>query len=83
MEEFLLRYQVGIRPHQHLTRPQLAGTLLNQLTVCKLLIPLLCVCVQDLLHLQYEGIAVMKMFDKAKVNVNLLIFLLNKKLLKK
>lgn len=44
-----------------------------------------CVCVfsQDLLHLQYEGVAVMKMFDKAKVNVNLLIFLLNKKLLKK
>eukprot|EP00066_Takifugu_rubripes_P014258 XP_011603524.1 PREDICTED: ras GTPase-activating-like protein IQGAP3 [Takifugu rubripes] len=38
---------------------------------------------QDLLHLQYEGVAVMKMFDKAKVNVNLLIFLLNKKLLKK
>lgn len=36
-------------------------------------------CVQDLLQLQYEGVAVMKMFDKAKVNVNLLIFLLNKK----
>lgn len=35
--------------------------------------------VQDLLQLQYEGVAVMKMFDKAKVNVNLLIFLLNKK----
>uniref|UniRef100_A0A3Q1FTV3 IQ motif containing GTPase activating protein 2 n=1 Tax=Acanthochromis polyacanthus TaxID=80966 RepID=A0A3Q1FTV3_9TELE len=34
---------------------------------------------QDLLQLQYEGVAVMKMFDKAKVNVNLLIFLLNKK----
>ncbi|TSM85920.1 Ras GTPase-activating-like protein IQGAP1 [Bagarius yarrelli] len=33
----------------------------------------------DLLQLQYEGVAVMKMFDKAKVNVNLLIFLLNKK----
>lgn len=29
--------------------------------------------------MQYEGVAVMKMFDKAKVNVNLLIFLLNKK----
>uniref|UniRef100_A0A8D0EIW1 Ras-GAP domain-containing protein n=1 Tax=Strix occidentalis caurina TaxID=311401 RepID=A0A8D0EIW1_STROC len=38
---------------------------------------------QDLLQLQYEGIAVMKMFDKAKVNVNLLIFLLNKKFFKK
>lgn len=36
-------------------------------------------CVQDLLQLQYDGVAVMKMFDKAKVNVNLLIFLLNKK----
>ncbi|XP_067838793.1 ras GTPase-activating-like protein IQGAP2 [Heptranchias perlo] len=34
---------------------------------------------QDLLELQYEGVAVMKMFDKAKVNVNLLVFLLNKK----
>ncbi|XP_068109676.1 LOW QUALITY PROTEIN: ras GTPase-activating-like protein IQGAP3 [Hyperolius riggenbachi] len=34
---------------------------------------------QDLLQLQYEGVAVMKMFDKAKINVNLLIFLLNKK----
>uniref|UniRef100_A0A4W6GBL9 IQ motif containing GTPase activating protein 2 n=1 Tax=Lates calcarifer TaxID=8187 RepID=A0A4W6GBL9_LATCA len=34
---------------------------------------------QDLLQLQYEGVAVMKMFDKAKVNVNLLIYLLNKK----
>ncbi|XP_029437065.1 LOW QUALITY PROTEIN: ras GTPase-activating-like protein IQGAP3 [Rhinatrema bivittatum] len=38
---------------------------------------------QDLLQLQYEGVAVMKMFDKAKVNVNLLIFLLNKKMFKK
>ncbi|KFP01273.1 Ras GTPase-activating-like IQGAP3, partial [Calypte anna] len=38
---------------------------------------------QDLLQLQYEGVAVMKMFNKAKVNVNLLIFLLNKKLFKK
>uniref|UniRef100_A0A3B3CUN6 IQ motif containing GTPase activating protein 3 n=1 Tax=Oryzias melastigma TaxID=30732 RepID=A0A3B3CUN6_ORYME len=37
----------------------------------------------DLLQLQYEGVAVMKMFDKAKVNVNLLIFLLNKKFFKK
>ncbi|KGL92677.1 Ras GTPase-activating-like IQGAP2, partial [Charadrius vociferus] len=34
---------------------------------------------QDLLQMQYEGVAVMRMFDKAKVNVNLLIFLLNKK----
>ncbi|XP_008568753.1 PREDICTED: ras GTPase-activating-like protein IQGAP3 [Galeopterus variegatus] len=36
---------------------------------------------QDLLQLQYEGVAVMKLFNKAKVNVNLLIFLLNKKFL--
>ncbi|KAM9253748.1 ras GTPase-activating-like protein IQGAP2 [Dugong dugon] len=35
--------------------------------------------IQDLLQLQYEGVAVMKMFDKIKVNVNLLIYLLNKK----
>ncbi|XP_006628835.1 ras GTPase-activating-like protein IQGAP1 [Lepisosteus oculatus] len=34
---------------------------------------------QDLLQLQYEGVAVMKLFDKATINVNLLIFLLNKK----
>lgn len=33
---------------------------------------------QDLLQLQYEGVSVMKMY-KAKINVNLLIFLLNKK----
>ncbi|XP_075700515.1 ras GTPase-activating-like protein IQGAP3 [Rhinoderma darwinii] len=38
---------------------------------------------QDLLQLQYEGVAVMKMFDKAKINVNLLIFLLNKKFFRK
>ncbi|XDV39519.1 hypothetical protein PO909_008752 [Leuciscus waleckii] len=38
---------------------------------------------QDLLQLQYEQVSVMKMFDKAKVNVNLLIFLLNKKFFKK
>lgn len=37
---------------------------------------------QDLLQLQYEGVAVMKLFDRAKVNVNLLIFLLNKKVLR-
>ncbi|PIO30709.1 hypothetical protein AB205_0041210, partial [Aquarana catesbeiana] len=34
---------------------------------------------QDLLQMQYDGVAVMKIFDKAKVNVNLLIFLLNRK----
>eukprot|EP00117_Sycon_ciliatum_P032454 scpid10084/ scgid25161/ Ras GTPase-activating-like protein IQGAP1; p195 len=34
---------------------------------------------QDLLQLQYEGVAVMKMFGRAKINVNLLIFLINKK----
>lgn len=35
--------------------------------------------IQELLEMQYEGVAVMKMFDKVKVNVNLLIYLLNKK----
>ncbi|KAK3096452.1 hypothetical protein FSP39_000292 [Pinctada imbricata] len=34
---------------------------------------------QDLLQLQYEGVAVIEMFNKAKINVNLLIFLVNKK----
>uniref|UniRef100_A0AAQ5Y298 IQ motif containing GTPase activating protein 1 n=1 Tax=Amphiprion ocellaris TaxID=80972 RepID=A0AAQ5Y298_AMPOC len=34
---------------------------------------------QDLLQLQYEGVAVMKLFHRATINVNLLIFLLNKK----
>lgn len=34
---------------------------------------------KDLLQMQYEGASIMKMFDKAKINVNLLIFLLNKK----
>ncbi|XP_048258787.1 ras GTPase-activating-like protein IQGAP1 isoform X2 [Haliotis rufescens] len=34
---------------------------------------------QDLLQLQYEGVAVMVMFSKAKINVNLLIFLINRK----
>uniref|UniRef100_A0A8C6YHB1 IQ motif containing GTPase activating protein 3 n=1 Tax=Naja naja TaxID=35670 RepID=A0A8C6YHB1_NAJNA len=38
---------------------------------------------QDLLQLQYEGVAVMKMFERAKININLLIFLLNKKFFKK
>ena len=39
------------------------------------LLPLL----QDLLQLQYEGLAIMKMFERAKINVNLLIYLINKK----
>jgi len=34
---------------------------------------------QDLLQLQYEGLAIMKMFGRAKINVNLLIYLINKK----
>ncbi|XP_077382458.1 ras GTPase-activating-like protein IQGAP3 [Festucalex cinctus] len=38
---------------------------------------------QDLLQLQYDGVAVIKMFNKAKVNVNLLVFLLNKKFFNK
>lgn len=43
---------------------------------------LLIMCVisfQDLLQLQYEGVAVYRMFNRTKVNVNLLIFLLNTK----
>lgn len=34
---------------------------------------------QDLLQLQYEGVVVMKLFDRVKVNVNFLIFFFNKK----
>ncbi|XP_067934294.1 ras GTPase-activating-like protein IQGAP1 isoform X2 [Watersipora subatra] len=34
---------------------------------------------QELLELQYEGVAVMLLFERAKVNVNLLLHLLNKK----
>lgn len=41
--------------------------------------PPLFVCLQDLLQLQYEGLAIMKMFGRAKINVNLLIYLINKK----
>lgn len=63
----------------------------NPVLVCLVLVlvhwaylaPAAVFCAQDLLQLQYEGVAVMKMFDKAKVNVNLLIFLLNKKFFKK
>ncbi|KAL4712639.1 hypothetical protein ACJJTC_007936 [Scirpophaga incertulas] len=35
--------------------------------------------IQDLLQKQYEGCAIMDLFGKAKINVNLLIFLLNSK----
>lgn len=35
--------------------------------------------IQDLLQKQYEGSAVIDLFGKAKINVNLLIFLLNTK----
>ncbi|XP_053620170.1 ras GTPase-activating-like protein IQGAP1 [Plodia interpunctella] len=35
--------------------------------------------IQDLLQKQYEGCAIIDMFGKAKINVNLLIFLLNSK----
>ncbi|XP_056680741.1 ras GTPase-activating-like protein IQGAP2 isoform X2 [Monodelphis domestica] len=35
--------------------------------------------IQDLLQMQYEGVTVMKIFGRVKMNVNLLIFLLNKK----
>lgn len=36
--------------------------------------------IQDLLQLQYDGVAVMNMFGKAKINVNLLLHFLNAKL---
>lgn len=35
--------------------------------------------IQDLLQKQYEGCSIMDMFGKAKININLLIFLLNSK----
>ena len=35
--------------------------------------------IQDLLQLQYEGVSVMNVFGKAKINVNLLLYLLNTK----
>ncbi|KAK2582629.1 hypothetical protein KPH14_004911 [Odynerus spinipes] len=35
--------------------------------------------IQKLLELQFEGSAIMDMFGKAKINVNLLLYLLNKK----
>ena len=46
-----------------------------------MLIVLCCVRIitKDLLQMQYEGLSIMKMFNRAKINVNLLIFLLNKK----
>ena len=39
----------------------------------------LVVDIQELLRLQYEGQAVLDMFGKAKVNVNLLLHFLNAK----
>lgn len=38
---------------------------------------------QDLLQMQYENVVSMKLFGIANVNVNLLIFLINKKFLNK
>lgn len=35
--------------------------------------------IQKLLELQYDGVSVMNMFGKAKINVNLLLYLLNRK----
>ena len=35
--------------------------------------------IQDLLQLQYDGVSVMNMFGKAKINVNLLLHFLNAK----
>ena len=40
---------------------------------------LYCFIWQDLLQLQYEGAQVMNLFNRAKINVNLLIFMINKK----
>ena len=37
------------------------------------------IVLQDLLQMQYDGVQTMKMFDLVKVNVNLLVFLINKK----
>ncbi len=34
---------------------------------------------EELLEAQYNGVQVMTLFDMAKVNVNLMIFLINKK----
>ena len=39
----------------------------------------MCILFEDLLKLQYEGVAVTGMFGKAKINVNLLLHLLNTK----
>lgn len=35
--------------------------------------------IQYLLQMQYDGCAIMNLFGKAKINVNLLLFLLNRK----
>ena len=35
--------------------------------------------IQDLLQLQYDGVSVMNMFGKAKINVNLMLHFLNTK----
>ena len=35
--------------------------------------------IQELLQLQYEGVSVMNMFGKARINVNLLLHFLNSK----
>ncbi|XP_074650823.1 ras GTPase-activating-like protein IQGAP1 isoform X2 [Tubulanus polymorphus] len=37
------------------------------------------VVLQDLLQLQYEGVAVTKLFNRVRVNVNLMLFLINTK----
>uniref|UniRef100_A0A8C9ZJQ2 Uncharacterized protein n=1 Tax=Sander lucioperca TaxID=283035 RepID=A0A8C9ZJQ2_SANLU len=66
---------------------QLAQTFTSGVIILNVKVKFLCLkfftLKSDLLQLQYEGVAVMKMFDKAKINVNLLIFLLNKKFFKK
>lgn len=77
MEEFLLKYQVQAGLNAESDNWSMCQRVFSVCLTCS-------VCMlQDLLQLQYEGVAVMKMFDKAKINVNLLIFLLNKKFFKK
>ncbi len=84
MEKVQLHFQVSSKVHRATCRILfvLCGIAFMGTPIQNCFSPLVCVFYyyyQDLLQLQYEGVAVMKMFDKAKVNVNLLIFLLNKK----
>ena len=69
------------RPHNAadsfiLARPQASDVLGTQGEEKELLF-------QDLLQMQYENVKTMKLFGVATINVNLLIFLINKKFLNK